>query len=225
VKKIPLNLVLPRRAPSLASKQRATAPAVFIQRFVRALIQETATYHEAQTRIRKAQALAQARDTPYTRTPQTTILKEQLQKTGTPIIRPVLAPYTEQPSRGASIQRPTLATSSPKQHPPLPSLAPASPPLPETHTPKIQRYLAQPSTQSIECPGPDKPLILVQKGKPEIQQTTLTAEEIDSFLHTIATQTKIPLIPGLYKTFVGPFILTAVITEVVGTRFILQRKR
>lgn len=168
------------------------------------------------SRFQKAKALQQARiPLPQITSP----LPEQYTKTGTPVVKPILAPYRTQPVRGAIAPIPHSLQITP----PLPP-SPQNAALPQFTLAKIQSLLSSQGTRSIECPGPDRPLILVRGGKPEVQQTTLSAEEINTFLQEVATQTKIPLLPGLYKALLGPYLITAVISDVIGSRFILQRR-
>ncbi len=83
--------------------------------------------------------------------------------------------------------------------------------------------LADPSTFSVECTGPGKPLIVNKSGKVEIMTNSLTTEEIDGVMKEISTKTKIPLTSGLFKTLFESYMVTAVISEFVGTRFLIQK--
>ena len=88
---------------------------------------------------------------------------------------------------------------------------------------KLELILRDPSIKSIECPGSDR-LILVHKGS-SIQTTgvSLTSLEIDSIMKEISERTKIPIIPGVFKAAFNNLIITAVVSEFVGTRFIIQK--
>ena len=88
---------------------------------------------------------------------------------------------------------------------------------------KINGVLNDRRVLQIECPGPDK--FILAKSSYEIQTTRilLTEQEIIDIVKTFAEQAKIPIISGLFKAAVGDFVMTAVISEVVGTRFIITR--
>lgn len=215
---------LHRRVHSLGSNAKPTAAEVFLRSFVKALILQTSTYRTETARFQKARALQQARAPSLARL-SSLALPEQTNytKTGLPVVKPILSAYNVSPSLVKS--PPLHAPHAYAPHtPPLavPSSTPSA--LPQFGIGKIQAYLQNPTTRSIECPGPDRPLVLVRGGKPEVQQVTLSAEEINTFLQEVATQTKIPLLPGLYKALLGPFIITAVLSDVIGSRFIVQRR-
>lgn len=89
---------------------------------------------------------------------------------------------------------------------------------------KINPLLLDPSVQIIECPSPERPLLVNRGGLVQATNIVLSAEEIDSLLKEISQDTKIPLIPGVFKAAINNFIITAVISEFVGTRFIIQKK-
>lgn len=76
---------------------------------------------------------------------------------------------------------------------------------------------------SIECPGPNKQLILNKLGAIKPAGVSLTAEEINEIMKEISERTKIPLNQGLFKTAFNNIIITAVVSEFVGTRFVIER--
>jgi hypothetical protein len=43
-------------------------------------------------------------------------------------------------------------------------------------------------------------------------------------MSSISEQTKIPLIPGIFKAVLNNLIITAVLSDYVGTRFIIQKR-
>ncbi|MBS3071565.1 hypothetical protein J4408_01105 [Candidatus Pacearchaeota archaeon] len=89
---------------------------------------------------------------------------------------------------------------------------------------KIDNLLRSPSILSIESPGPGRPLLINNSGAIQSTQVALTNEEIDKILKEFSEQTKIPLIPGMFKAVYRNLIITAVISEVAGTRFLIQKR-
>src|SRR3989339_805872 len=79
------------------------------------------------------------------------------------------------------------------------------------------------SVSSIECPGPGKQLILNKMGIVSPTGVSLTAEEINDIMKEISRRTRIPINQGLFKTAFDNLILTAVVSEFVGTRFLIER--
>ena len=99
-----------------------------------------------------------------------------------------------------------------------------------SETPKINimdvltPIFADPSVQSINCPGPEKYLIVAKMGLVQPSNIRFAAEDINNFMKDISQKTRIPLIPGLFKVAYGNYIITAVISEFIGTKFIVERK-
>jgi len=125
----------------------------------------------------------------------------------------------------------TPLNQPPRQMPPpkamavqeyIPSIA--SSPSVNAILPKITQFFNDPSIFSVECSGPGKSLLVNRYGSIQPAQTILTADEIKSVLQEISNKTRIPLITGAFKAFFDNLICTAVISEYVGSRFIIQRK-
>ncbi len=89
---------------------------------------------------------------------------------------------------------------------------------------KLSIILSNPAIQGIEFPGPGKNLLINRSGRIEDTKTTLKPEEVDAILSEVSQKTKIPIIPGVFKAALGNLIITAVISEFVGSRFIIQKK-
>ena len=90
--------------------------------------------------------------------------------------------------------------------------------------PKIDKILEDPSVQTIECPGPNKRILVFKGGKILSTQLSLTADEINNTMKDISEKTRIPLMSGVFKAAYGNLIITSVMSEFVGTRFIIQKK-
>jgi len=89
---------------------------------------------------------------------------------------------------------------------------------------RISPILADPSVQSINCPGPDKNITIMRNGTIQTVAMSFTAEDITNFLKDVAEKTKIPLLPGLFKVVFQNLIITAVISEFVGTKFMIEKR-
>jgi len=90
---------------------------------------------------------------------------------------------------------------------------------------KILPILQNPAVLSVECPGPGKNLLVNASGRIETTPTILTQNEINNALDSISEKTKIPIISGVFKAAFSNFIMTAVVSDYVGTRFIIQKKK
>ena len=84
--------------------------------------------------------------------------------------------------------------------------------------------LADPSVSSVECLGPGIPLSINKYGAIQNSKITFTNEEIQSVLKEISDNTRIPIIAGVFKAAFDNLVITAVISEYVGTRFLIQKK-
>jgi len=90
---------------------------------------------------------------------------------------------------------------------------------------KLAFLLLDPSVLSVECPGPGKQILVNRANVTQLTNIFLTKEEIDTIIRILSEKTRIPLIIGVFKVAFGNFIITAVISEFVGTRFIIQKRQ
>ncbi len=88
---------------------------------------------------------------------------------------------------------------------------------------EIKNLVRNPEISSIECPGPDKELIITHRGLIQPIGTKLSKSEIDRMLKEFSKKTRIPLIPGVFKAILGNLVITAVVSDYIGTRFILYK--
>ena len=89
---------------------------------------------------------------------------------------------------------------------------------------RLKPYITDPSVQSINCQGPDKNIILTRFGMPQTVSLAFRADEITSFLKDMSDRTKIPLLPGVFKIAYQNFILTAIVSEFIGTKFLIEKR-
>lgn len=89
---------------------------------------------------------------------------------------------------------------------------------------KILSFLSDPSVFSVECPGPDKNVLVNRAGAVQSSQLLLKKEEVDELLEDISNKTRVPIVPGVFRAAYQNFIITAVVSEFVGTRFIIQKR-
>ncbi len=89
---------------------------------------------------------------------------------------------------------------------------------------KLSQLLRDPSVFSVECPGPNKNILVNKSGRLQMTQIILTKEEIDSIMEEISERTKIPIMGGLFKAAMGDVLITAVISDYIGSRFVIQKR-
>jgi len=89
---------------------------------------------------------------------------------------------------------------------------------------KIKFFAFDPSVISVECQGAGRNLIINKSGKIQNSSFSLTKEEIEEIVRKISEKTRIPVISGVFRAAFSNFVFIAVISEFVGTRFVIERK-
>ena len=122
----------------------------------------------------------------------------------------------------------SLTNPTPKIAPQLQSginmVQPEAQPRPEDlEVGKLASFLKDPSIQSIECPGPGRNLLVKRYTKINTTKVTLNQVEITNLINTFAQQARIPIVGGILKAAVGDLVISAVISEFVGSRFIINK--
>ncbi|MBM3234579.1 hypothetical protein FJZ19_05815 [Candidatus Pacearchaeota archaeon] len=88
---------------------------------------------------------------------------------------------------------------------------------------KIDPLIHDNRITTIECPGPGKFILTKTAGNVNITHISLGEEEIKTIIHEFSRQAKIPIITGLFKAVVGNLVITAVLSDFVGSRFIINK--
>jgi len=88
---------------------------------------------------------------------------------------------------------------------------------------KINNLIKDPRVTEIECPGPGKYILVRTMNKVTVTKNTLSQSEIQTIIDKFSQDSKIPVIGGLFKAAVGNLIITAVISDIVGQRFIITK--
>ncbi|MBU2503695.1 MAG: hypothetical protein KJ879_01425 [Nanoarchaeota archaeon] len=138
--------------------------------------------------------------------------------------------YSVQAQRNKSIKRPVRQ--------PLPSLIIPEPNLPwtvkdirpfpsmdqeELRLGKIDVLLKDSLVKTIECNGLDEKIIVTGAMGRKQTGITLEEEEIDSIIQKFSSATKIPVSEGIFRVVFGKLSLSAVVSEVVGSKFIIKK--
>ena len=87
---------------------------------------------------------------------------------------------------------------------------------------KLNPLIKDPAVSLIECNGSDEKIIV---RIPSIKTTSiiLSKEEINDIIKKFSETAKIPVSEGIFKVAVGRLILTAVVSEVTETKFIIKK--
>lgn len=88
---------------------------------------------------------------------------------------------------------------------------------------RLNPITQDPNVRSIECNGPEENLIVRGNTGTRTTNIVLSKEEIDQILQTFSQVSKIPVHEGVVKIVVGRLILSAIISDVVGSKFIIRK--
>jgi hypothetical protein len=135
-------------------------------------------------------------------------------------------PQQRPPPRQTKITKPKGSLIIPEH--PLPSTVRNIRPMPnESHSEldlgRITPFINNPSITNIECNGPEEPIVLKGAGGTQNTNINLSKEEIDHIINEFSEASKIPIHEGVSKIVVGRLILSAIVSEVIGSKFIIRK--
>ena len=87
---------------------------------------------------------------------------------------------------------------------------------------KINPLIKDPAVRIIEG-NPNERVIVNGSMGTRPTSILLNKEDIDQIINKFSETAKIPVNEGIYKVVVGNLILSAVISEVVGSRFVIRK--
>lgn len=88
---------------------------------------------------------------------------------------------------------------------------------------KLNPLVGDPGVQVIECEGPDKPIIVSGRMGRQPSQISLSNEEIQDIINRFSEASRIPVDMGVFKVVFGRLIFSAVISDVVPSRFMIKK--
>jgi len=155
---------------------------------------------------------------------------------------PVMTHLRERPKEGLAIVKPVNIKTPRREIHEAPKRLPSQIlRIPEPNLPEEFRYLKptptardinlgklnpliyDKSVQTIECEGPDRPIIVSGRMGRKPTNISLPNEEIENIIQSFSEASKIPAETGVYKVVVGRFIFSAVISDVVPSRFMIRK--
>ena len=90
---------------------------------------------------------------------------------------------------------------------------------------KIRGMINDLNVISIECPGPNKFIIISTLTKVIPTQIMLNKNEINRIIESFSIESKIPRIGGVFKAIVNNLVITAIDSEYAGPKFIISKIR
>ena len=88
---------------------------------------------------------------------------------------------------------------------------------------KLNPLIQDPMIKTIECKGPEENIIVRGALGTKPTKIVLNKEEIDEVIKKFSEATKIPAQDGVFKAVTGKLILSAIISEIVGSKFIIKK--
>ncbi|MBT4257587.1 hypothetical protein HOD88_00185 [archaeon] len=88
---------------------------------------------------------------------------------------------------------------------------------------KLNPLVKDQMVKEIECNGPGKPIIVRGAMGTKNTSISLTKEEIEGIFESFSKATKIPIKEGVVKVVAGRLILSAIISELVNSKFIIKK--
>lgn len=88
---------------------------------------------------------------------------------------------------------------------------------------KLDPLIRDLSIQSIECSGPNKNILVKRYNRTNTTRIILNQSEITDIIDIFSAKAKIPVVGGILKAAVGNLVISAVISEFVGSRFIINK--
>ncbi|MEK6894280.1 MAG: hypothetical protein AABX10_02355 [Nanoarchaeota archaeon] len=92
-------------------------------------------------------------------------------------------------------------------------------------TEKLNTLIKDPYVNEIECNGSESNLSVKKAGMNQNTQINLSIEEIYDIIAEFSQRTRIPVINGRIKAALNDLVITAVLSESLGPRFIIQKKK
>lgn len=89
---------------------------------------------------------------------------------------------------------------------------------------KISPLMADAEIDTIECNGPEQTLSIQRQGVVQDSPVLLSEEEIKKIIEAISKKTNAPIEENSFKAETDQFVITAVLSQFGGTRFIIHKK-
>lgn len=118
--------------------------------------------------------------------------------------------------------KPSLFIPEPKLPPHLEYLRPTPTPGVEIDLGKINSLINDPAVRVIEG-NPGERVVVTGTMGTKPTDIFLSKEDIDRIINKFSEESKIPTSEEIYRVVVGNLILSAIISEVIGSRFIIKK--
>lgn len=88
---------------------------------------------------------------------------------------------------------------------------------------KLNILIRDPLVKIIECNGPEENTIVIGIMGRKKTAIKLNKEEIEQIVQTFSEAAKIPVHEGLFKAAVGSSVISAVVSDIAGIKFVIRK--
>lgn len=88
---------------------------------------------------------------------------------------------------------------------------------------KLNPLIKDPLVKTIESGGPNQRIVVSGTMGRKNTNIILSKEEIDEIIEGFSRETKIPAEEGIFKTAIGRLIISAIISDLTGSKFIIKK--
>jgi len=141
----------------------------------------------------------------------------KVQERSQEIIQPLRRPIIRK-----QFTRPSLLIPEPKLPAHLEYLKPTPTAGVEIDLGKLNPFIKDPAVRIIES-NPDEKVIVTGSMGTKPTDVILNKEDIDRVINKFSEMSKIPTTEGIYRVVVGNLILSAIISEVIGSKFVIKK--
>ena len=88
---------------------------------------------------------------------------------------------------------------------------------------KLDPLVKDPLVRAIECNGPNERVIVTGAMGRKSTKIILTKEEVSEIIKKFSDASKIPVHEGIFRAVFGGLILSAIVSEIIGSKFLIKK--
>ncbi len=207
---------------------------LFLLQFTKELIQSSETYRELKIKaevhsvIKEKELKEKEKGELKPKREIREIVKEKIEEDEKKVTRmekegiPIELAILKRPIRRIEHKPNILKIPEPELPPTIRNIRPI-PTRREINLGKLNVLIRDPLVKTMECNGPNEKIVVSGTMGRKNTGITLTKEEIDGIIRRFSEETRIPVEEGIFKVSIGSLILSAIVSEVIGSKFIINK--
>ncbi|HEA46379.1 MAG TPA: hypothetical protein ENH99_01205 [Candidatus Pacearchaeota archaeon] len=88
---------------------------------------------------------------------------------------------------------------------------------------KLNPLIRDPMVKVIECNGPEERIIVMGRMGRKNTSITLSDDEVEGVIRNFSQATKIPVSEGAFRVVFGRLVLSAIVSEILGSKFLIKK--